>query len=583
MEVSFMKQKTLRKVLSLMLVFVLLTLAACGNSEETENEDNTTTENQTDSEDTNDGDDSGSLSDEEITITMYNDATPPDYYPEETPLGQQILENTNVTLEVEYLVDDAETKEGLLLVSNELPDLIATRNVNKFIEAGVVVPLDDYIEKYGEDLKRVYGDDLDKLRAPDGHIYSISNSRGLAPWSKQPGKAMYIQQAVLQEFDYPEVKTLDQYFDLIKRYQDKYPEINGQKTLGFTMLSDDWRFGIGVLGPIKLLNGYPDDGEVLVDKVDGEYKSRLLYDSPEAKAYFKEVNDLYLGGYFDESSFTSNYDQYNEKLTQGRVLGMHDQYWEIEQANAAILASDYPERAYVGLPIVMEEGITEYYNQPIPIEASKGIMISTSAEDPERVFQFLNDLLKEENQKLNFWGEEGVEYSVADDGSFTFTDEQLELWKDDEYLRSRGIKSFDYPYPVISNLQEYTDGNIGRPNGMTEFMLSSYTDLDLEVIDAYGWDTLQSGFTYEPTRPYGFAWSMDPRTNDNEDAAYALATAGDLMKSYVPKLVLANEGEFEAVWNEYKEKMDKINVSDYTDFIDAKIIERIEANNPSLQ
>ncbi|QUI22758.1 extracellular solute-binding protein [Vallitalea pronyensis] len=579
-----MKKTMLTKVVGLLLILTMLTMVACSRSDN-EGKDNSTSKENSGSKDGKAANDSGTddVSNEHITISMYNDATPPDFYPEETPIGQKILENTNVTLEIEYLVDDAETKEGLLLVSNELPDLISTRNVSKFIEAGVVVPLDDYIEKYGEDLKRVYGDDLELLRASDGHIYSISNSRGLAPWSKQPGKAMYIQQAVLQEFDYPEITTIDAYFDIIKKYQDKYPEINGQKTLGFTMLSDDWRFGIGVLGPIKFINGYQDDGEVLVDEVNGTYKSRLLYASPEAKAYFKKVNEMYLGGYFDESSFTSNYDQYNEKLTQGRVLGMHDQYWQIEQANSAILASDYPERAYVGLPILAEEGITEYYNQPTPVEASKGLMISTSCKDPERVFKFLNDLLKEENQKLNFWGEEGVEYTVADDGSFVFTDEQLALWQDDNYLRSRGVKAFDYPYPVISNLQYYSDGNIGRPNGDPDFMKASYTVLDLEVCDAYGWETLQSGFTYEPTRAYGFAWSMNPRTNNNEDATYALATAGDLMKSYVPKLILTDEGDFNSVWEEYAEKMDKINVSDYTDFIDAKIVERIEANNPSLQ
>ena len=578
-----MKQTFMKKLLSLVLVFALLTLVACSGSEDEKTGSTEATEESNKDDSKADESAEEDMAKEPVTITMYSAATPPDYFPEETVIGKKIMDNLNVNLEVEYLVDDEETKEGLLLVSNELPDIVSTRNVNKFIEAGVVIPLDDLIEKYGEDLKRVYGDDLELLRAPDGHIYSISNSRGSAPWSKQPGKAMYIQQAVLKEFDYPEITTKEEYFDIIKKYQDKYPEINGQKTLGFTMLSDDWRFGIGVLGPIKFMNGYQDDGEVLVDEVNGEYKSRLLYASEEAKDYFASVNDLYLGGYFDESSFTSNFDQYTEKLTQGRVLGMHDQYWEIEAANAAILASDYPERAYVGLPIVSEEGITEYYNQPIPIEASKGVMISTSCENPEEVFMFLNGLLKEENQKLNFWGEEGVEYTVNDDGSFTFTDEQLELWKDDNYLRSRGVKSFDYPFPVMSNLQFYSDGNNGRPNGVPEFLKASYTDLDLEVTEAYGWETLQSGFTYEPTRAYGFAWSMNPSNNDNDDASYAIVTAGDLMKSYVPKLILAKEGEYEGVWSEYVEKMEKINVSDFTDFIDAKIIERVEANNPSLQ
>jgi putative aldouronate transport system substrate-binding protein len=575
-------KKSMKKVLCLILAIAMINLVGC--SKDATNEEPSNAEVTTAVEPT-EGAAPEAVAEErtEATFTMYTDHATPDYLKEETPIGKQILANTKVTLEIEYLVDDADTKEGILLASGDLPDIVSSRTCNKFIEAGVVVPLDEYIEKYGEDLKRVYGEDLEYLRAADGHIYNISNSRSLAPWSKQPGKAMYIQQAVLKEFGYPEITTLDQYFDIIKKYQDKYPEIDGQKTIGFTMLADDWRFGMGVLGPIKFLFGYGDDGGVFVDQVDGKYKSRIIDNSPEAKAYFSKVNQLYLDGYFDESSFTSNYDQYVEKIAQGRVLGMHDQYWEIESVNAALLASDHPERAYVGLPIVMEEGITEHYNNPIPIEADKGIMISTSCKDPERAFQFLNDLCKEENQKLNFWGEEGVEYTKEADGSFTFTDDQLKLWQDDAYLRQRGIKSFDYPFPVISNLQTYTDGNCGRPNGIPEFMKASYTELDKEVCAAYGWETLQSGFTYDPTPAYGQAWSMDPAVNGNDDAAYAKQMIDDLDRTYIPKLIFAKAGEFESIWNEFTGKIDKVDVKSFTDFTDAKIVERIEKKNPSLK
>ncbi len=45
--------------------------------------------------------------------------------------------------------------------------------------------------------------------------------------------ALWIQKAVLKEFGYPKIKTLDEYFDLIEKYAKKYPTINGLPTIGF--------------------------------------------------------------------------------------------------------------------------------------------------------------------------------------------------------------------------------------------------------------------------------------------------------------------------------------------------------------
>ena len=44
--------------------------------------------------------------------------------------------------------------------------------------------------------------------------------------------------------------------------------------------------------------------------------------------------------------------------------------------------------------------------------------ISVTCEDPEAAVKFLNDLLSPEILNLRFWGLEGTDYMVGDDGVF---------------------------------------------------------------------------------------------------------------------------------------------------------------------
>lgn len=82
------------------------------------------------------------------------------------------------------------------------------------------------------------------MKHEDGNIYFIpfGASHGFLANPDIDQGAFWIQRGVLKEFGYPEVTTLDEYFQLIESYVANYPEINGEKTIGFTALTYDWRF-----------------------------------------------------------------------------------------------------------------------------------------------------------------------------------------------------------------------------------------------------------------------------------------------------------------------------------------------------
>ena len=52
------------------------------------------------------------------------------------------------------------------------------------------------------------------------------------------------------------------------------------------------------------------------------------------------------------------------------------------------------------------------------MNSGSGLAITTSCKDVEGALQFIDDLLSQDIHNLRFWGVEGVDYEVNDDGCF---------------------------------------------------------------------------------------------------------------------------------------------------------------------
>lgn len=60
------------------------------------------------------------------------------------------------------------------------------------------------------------------------------------------------------------------------------------------------------------------------------------------------------------------------------------------------------------------------------IDYSSGVSITTSCKDIEGAMKFVSDLLESDIIRERFWGEEGKDYSVDENGLFYLTNEQAE-------------------------------------------------------------------------------------------------------------------------------------------------------------
>lgn len=508
---------------------------------------------------------------EPFTISLFTAATGP-IPTDDNLIYQEIKEQLGVTLKEEYLVGDIEQKLGVMIAGGDYPDLITANT--KLTAAKAVIPLEDLIEQHAPNIKKHYEKVWNQLKDPeDGHIYWMPNYgvyQGDFMSTDYYGPAFYIQKAVLKEFGYPKFKTLDEFFKLIEDYAAKYPEIDGQKTIGFTALAFDWR-DWGLRNPPQHLAGHPNDGGVLVDPVTNV---ATLYSANDvSKPYYKKLNEVNAKGLMDKEAFAQNYDQFLAKVSSGRVLGMFEQRWNFGQAHDSLVSQGKFDRTYVGFPLVYDTNTTDYYLDRPPINLGNGFGITVNAKDPVKIIKFIDTLLSEKWQKRMNWGQEGIDYLVGDDGLFYRTPEMRKQQEDVTWKQKHRAESLWGYMPKLEG--RYPDGNAEGAGNQPEEFFANLKDIDKEVLSAYGHKTWTEFFSSPPENRISYpAWNID--LIEGSAAKVANQKMKDLDFKFLPKAILSKPENFESVWGDYVEEMGKVDTKAYLDRVNEQLKWRVD-------
>ena len=483
---------------------------------------------------------------------------------------KKIKEELGVTFKFEFLAGDKNQKLGVMIAGGDYPDLISADT--KLTAAGSVIPLEDLIEEHAPNLKKHYEKYWNQMKDPnDGHIYYLPNYgayNGEVSDTYYSGPAFWVQKEVLKEFGYPKLKTLDEYFDLIEKYKEKYPTIDGKPTIGFEVLNYDWK-NWGLLNAPQHLIGHPNDGGVVVN--DG--KAEIFADKDYAKQYYQKLNEINSKGLLDKEAFAQNYDQYMAKLSSGAVLGMFDQKWNFQQAEDSLITQNKIERTYVGFPLVFDTSTKDYYRDRAALNLNNGFGITVSAKDPVKIIKVLDKLIEEDWQKLFTWGVVDEDYYVNDEGRFMKTQEQRDKATDATWKLANKADAF---YATAPKLEGYfSDGNATSASNQPEEYQASLKPFDKEVLDAYGFNSYIDFFSAPPENPvYYPAWSVD--LVEGSPAKIANTKLTEASTKYLPRAILAKPTEFDGVWNEYVSEIQKLDVKAYEDRINEVLQWRID-------
>lgn len=487
-------------------------------------------------------------------------------------------EKLGVTFKWDILVGEIAQKRGVMIAGGDYPDLIEI-NETQFIEAGALIPLEDLIEKYAPNVKKHYGQYLEYLKSDDGHIYYLTNWGVYTGKNHNPdywGTALWVQKEVLKDAGYPKVVTMDEYFDLLANYAKKYPEINGQATIPFSILTYDWR-AFCLWNPPNFLAGYPNDGNGIVDPDTLTYKTFFTMDI--AKRWYKKLNEMNQLGLVDRSGFTDNYDQYLAKIASGRLLGMHDQRWQFNNAQESLRDQNMYNRTYAPLPIVYDKNIRPHYRDFPEPNLGRGVGISINAKDPARIMRFINDLMSEEVQRTIEWGIEDEEWQWDSEGKPFKTEEQRTTWDNAAWQEQNRALLVRDVFPTWEG--SWTDG---LPTDLKFYYPEREATLfeeDKELWAAYG--VASEAEFVDPDPPPNSIWYPTwnmPNPPDGSDAQVAHQRCEQTMRKYLPQLILADPANFDALWAEYVEQIEvKNQIGLYEAYMQEELDKRIAARS----
>ena len=467
-----MKKKNLG-VLFLTGVLAVGTLSGCGDKDENSNDQNVSN-NET----------------KKVTeLTFYNADATVDSWTD--PVAQALTEATGVKLKTDYPVSSTDQKVALMIAEQNYPDMIyAKGDAGSLIDAGALIDLTDLIEQYGPNIKKMYGEELDKLKysVDDPSIYQLSSYSIGGTNYKSSGTAQ-VQWAFLKENNYNVPKTLDEFETMLKAYLAAHPTTpDGLDMIGFTLSASDWHWMITLGNPAGYIaEGAPDNGQWIIDE---NYNAIYKFRSEKVREYFKWMNRMYNEGILDSEFATQTHEDYIAKIASGRVVALFDTDWDYGDGEKILKADNKLELTYAGIPLTMDADTKAPSLAYQGLTTGQGVGITTACKDPVAAIKFIDYICSDEGQVLVSWGIKDVNYFVDENGHRYRTQEEIdESNNNKDYSKNTGVGFHSYPFPTYGDGVEDSTGNTYTPNSK-EAVIAQYDAEQQAACKAWNVDLL---------------------------------------------------------------------------------------------
>ena len=388
----------------LMLAILLVTamiIAACSN-EDGEDDSASTSE-----PDENFNAEGYPIVDESITLEMMGKKSPIQPEWEEMGFFQEMKEMTNINFEFRTSSsDDFTQNKQLSFASLDLPDVyygaeLTEGEVVDYGSQGLLVPLEDLIEKYAPNIQKLldeYPDLKASITTPDGHIYALP-ALDQAPTSKTP--IMWLNGPWLDELGMDKPATMDEFYEMLKAFKEQDPGNVGDVIPLTANTAADLRIGIlPNFGIVQEDGIYQEDGEVKFAYVQDEFREYLTF-----------LNKLYEEKLLDNDMFSHTWEQF---VAKGERTGIFST-WPI-----VMVGFEDPRDAlnYPMLPPMTSKTNDELQTIEYSEYFRGRAAITSENEHPAATMRWLDYLYTEEGTLLSRLGIEGVTYEWNEDGQW---------------------------------------------------------------------------------------------------------------------------------------------------------------------
>lgn len=380
------------------------------------------------------------VSDEPLTLTFFDKNIGAEF---SDPVAEEITRRTGVRIEIQQPTGNPEEKLALMLSGGDLPDIVLMDRrsdiVNKYIAAEALLPLNDLIDEYAPDIKEMYGEVLNQSRYTDGQNYYLNNWYGIDP---DPDRGINMRMDLLKELGYGEKAesgepfTQDEFVEILRKFKETYPEIDGQATIPFTINGEYTETVLSTFrGMYGMKNYYEEDGNIYLPVRDPHYLDMVKF-----------INQLYREDLLDREWAVNKTDMFEQKLASGTVFACNG---GMPNSTNGLFISDEGEDTDKQFYMfkVVADGVdpAETTYSPRSSLGWDAIGITVTNEHPVETIKFLNFLASEEGQYLLMWGVEGENWTMQD-GVHVPNDDVIPGFREDwnGYSEKTGIRKWTW-------------------------------------------------------------------------------------------------------------------------------------------
>ncbi len=456
------------------------------------------------------------------------------------PLWQELEKRTNVKInwDVTAPAQYDEVMKLRVSASGDIPDVMFLPNglnLGGLGGDGTILPLEDYIDKYGENIKKMYEEfpRVKSLTSADGHIYSINTVSENAYFMPY---AFAIRKDWLDRLNLEEPETIDDWMTVLRAFRDQDADGDGDP-------NNEIPFSAG--GHVWYTTFWAHAWDLHLFYSDGWYpdengKMQYEFISDRAKEFFSWLNDFYEEGLLDPEFMTlGDENKLYEKAARNEVGAFSVYPSQIPMIEETLHSSGVEDAKLV--PLIPPAGP---YAQMVEIPGDmsvNGYVISSKCEHPEIVIALINYLMSDEGTLLMNLGVEGETYIDNGDGSYTLT----------EYVTQN-------PDGLSANEVLSAYGcQLGLPYIMSEKRGSAMLyEYDEEMRDRFV-------TVSEATRPYAQSGLVLPPATEEENEIIAGKT-GDLT-TYIWEMTgkfIVGTADVDTEWDTYVSKVKELGVDD---------------------
>ncbi|MCJ8012237.1 extracellular solute-binding protein [Paenibacillus sp. KQZ6P-2] len=348
------------------------------------------------------------------------------FEPSTDPVAKYLKEKTGYDVKYDMLpVENADEKLNLLMANKEPYDFmkLTPNQFAKLSSSGALEPLDDLLDKYGSNLKKVISQASWDGAKIDGHIYAIpEGSSGVAT-----GTALVYRKDWLDELELKEPTTRDELYNVLKTVKEKknvIPIAGGKDPFQAEIASTfGWMYGPSTYWK-------ESNGEIV-----------HYVDDPTTKEYLAFMNKLYNEGLIDPEWAINQSNTVIEKFTSGKAFMYRAGWFDAENINKA-LAKNNPNGKIAILPYM--KGDDGKAAQVGTGGISWFIAIPKWSTNKDDAMKYLDLKMGEEIFKGNALGIEGTHYKVEDGKYYPILPKFNEEWNNGSAFLT-GVDETNYP------------------------------------------------------------------------------------------------------------------------------------------